>query len=202
MSASTSLPGYFSNIWSGLATTLIGMSITIRYFFKKPVTVQYPEETMPIAPRYRGFHYLEQDLCIACRACEKACPIDCIEIRFVRHPGGVNEWYEFSIDYNKCMFCELCCFPCPKACIHMGREFSFVKYDRKELVLDLMTWEGLRGVDHDAIKEAAEEKKRKVAAMAAKKAAKEKAAKEEAAKEEADKKAPKKAPEKDEGDKD
>lgn len=166
-----SLGRWLLNIWEGVSSTLIGMSVTFSYFFKKPVTYQYPEERMPVAPRYRGLHYLEQDLCIACRQCEKACPIDCIEIRFARHPGSVNEWFEFTLDYNKCMFCELCCFPCPKACIHMGREYSLVKYDRNELVTDLLTWHGLRDVDHTTIKEAVEEKKRKAAEAAAKKKA-------------------------------
>ena len=181
-----SLSRWFGNVWDGLSSTLTGMAITIRYFFQKPVTVEYPEETMPIAPRYRGLHYLEQDICIACRVCEKACPIDCIEIRFTRHPGNVNEWFEFSLDYNKCMFCELCCYPCPVECIHMGKEFSIVKYDRKELVQDLMTWSGMREKDENTIQEAIEEKKRKAAEAAAKKKAKAEAdAKKKAAEEKA-----------------
>ncbi len=174
--------GWVRNLWDGVFSTMVGMGITIRYFFTKPVTVQFPEEKMEVAPRYRGIHYLEQDLCIACRVCEKACPIDCIEIRFKRHPGGVNEWFEFSLDYNKCMFCELCCIPCPKSCIHEGREYSMVRYDRSELVLDLLTWKGMREVDLRTIKEAEEEKKRKAAEAAARRAA-EKAKKEAAAKE-------------------
>jgi NADH-quinone oxidoreductase subunit I len=162
---------YIKTVWAGLSTTLVGMGITFRYIWTKPVTVQYPEERMNIAPRYRGIHYLEQDLCIACRACEKACPIDCIEIRFERHPGSVNEWYEFSLDYNKCMFCELCCFPCPKTCIHMGREFSLVKYHRNELVHDLLTWTGMRDLDRDTVAKAEEAKRKKAEAAAAKKKA-------------------------------
>ncbi|MEZ5988917.1 MAG: 4Fe-4S dicluster domain-containing protein [Planctomycetota bacterium] len=127
MRARSPVTRYFRNLWSGFFTTLVGMRITIQYFFTKTVTFQYPEQRMPIAPRYRGIHYLEQDLCIACRVCERACPIDCIEIRFERHPGSVNEWFEFSLDYNKCMFCELCCHPCPTTCIHMGRRCALVK---------------------------------------------------------------------------
>ncbi len=170
------------HLWDAVYTCLIGMGITIRYLFAKPVTLQYPEERMDVAPRYRGIHYLEQDLCIACRVCEKACPIDCIEIRFKRHPGGVNEWFEFTLDYNKCMFCELCCMPCPKDCIHEGREYSMVRYDRAELVHDLLTWKGLRDVDRETIRKAEEEKKRKAAEAAARRKA-------EKAKAEAQKKA-------------
>jgi NADH-quinone oxidoreductase chain I len=159
------------NIKEALWSTMVGMGITFRHIFKKPVTYQYPEDVVPVATRYRGMHFLEQDKCIACRACEKACPVDCIEIRFLRHPGSVNEWFEFSLDYNKCMFCELCCSPCPEDCIHEGKEFGFARYERSELVVDLTTWKGLRDVDHERIKEAEEEKKRKAAAMAAKKKA-------------------------------
>ena len=178
---------WLGNIKDALWSTMVGMGITFRHIFKRPVTYQYPEDVVPVATRYRGMHFLEQDKCIACRACEKACPVDCIEIRFLRHPGSVNEWFEFSLDYNKCMFCELCCSPCPEDCIHEGKEFGFARYDRSELVVDLTTWKGLRDVDHQRIKEAEEEKKRKAAAMAAKKkaAAEKKAAEAKAAAEKA-----------------
>jgi NADH-quinone oxidoreductase chain I len=165
------LSRWLRNIVDTVRTTVIGMSITIKYFFTKPVTYEYPEQRMPVAPRYRGLHYLEQDICIACRVCEKACPIDCIEIRFERHPGNVNEWFEFSLDYNKCMHCELCCYPCPVDCIHMGREYSLVKYDRSELIVDLMTWDGMRDKDHVTIQAAIDKKKKKAEEAAAKKAA-------------------------------
>ena len=171
MEAQSTISGYLNNLWAGVSSTLIGMGVTIRYFFSKTVTFQYPEEKMPIAPRYRGIHFLEQDLCIACRICEKACPIDCIEIRFTRQPGNINQWFEFSLDYNKCMFCELCVYPCPVVCIHMGKEFNLVKYDRNELVLDLLTWKGLRGVDETAIQKAKDDKAKKALEAVAKKAA-------------------------------
>ena len=62
----TPVADYFKNIWGALSTTVAGMKITGRYFFQKPVTIQYPDEQMPIPDRYRGIHYLEQDKCIEC----------------------------------------------------------------------------------------------------------------------------------------
>ena len=49
-----SFSGWFRNIYDAVTTSLVGMSITIRYFFTKPVTVEYPEERLPVAPRYRS----------------------------------------------------------------------------------------------------------------------------------------------------
>ena len=37
---------------------LKGMAITFKHIFRKPVTVSYPEERLPLAPRYRGLHML------------------------------------------------------------------------------------------------------------------------------------------------
>ncbi len=118
------------------------MRITGKYLLQKPITVQYPDERLPIPDRYRGIHYLEQEKCIDCLACARACPIDCIEMEAVRH-GKELEWVSFTLDYQKCMFCELCVYPCPKDCIHMGTEFAFVTFDRSELKHDLLSFKGM-----------------------------------------------------------
>ena len=91
----------------------------------------------------------------------------------IRH-GKELEWVSFTLDYQKCMFCELCVYPCPKDCIHMGTEFAFVTYDRSELNHDLLSY---RGMSRDAkirMVEADKKKAEKEAKKAAEKAAKEK----------------------------
>ena len=169
--------GYLHNVWYTLKSTLVGMRITGRYLLQKPITVQYPDERLPIPNRYRGIHYLEQEKCINCLACARACPIDCIEMDAVRH-GKELEWVSFTLDYQKCMFCELCVYPCPKDCIHMGTEFAFVSYDRSEFNHDLLSFKGMareakvRMVEAEKKKKAKEEaKKAKELAEAAAKAA-------------------------------
>ncbi len=163
--------GYWQNVFKAVTSTAVGMGITLRHFFARTTTVQYPDEKLVTDDRYRGIHYLEQDLCICCNACAKACPVDCIEMEAVRH-GKELEWHQFSLDYQKCMFCELCCYPCPKDCIHMGREYALVTEDRGSLDMDLLTWKGLT-----------EEQKVRIAAAEAKKAAKAAAKKKKAAEE-------------------
>jgi len=170
---------YVKNCVDTLVTTLVGMRITGKYLLQKPITVQYPDERLPIPNRYRGIHYLEQEKCIDCLACARACPIDCIEMDAVRH-GKELEWISFTLDYQKCMFCELCVYPCPKDCIHMGTEFAFVSYDRSEFVHDLLSYRGMsrdaktRMLEAEVKKKAKEEaKKAKEAAKAAAQAAKE-----------------------------
>jgi len=167
---------YVKNCVDSVVTTLIGMRITGKYLLQKPITIQYPDERLPIPNRYRGIHYLEQEKCIDCLACARACPIDCIEMDAVRH-GKELEWVSFTLDYQKCMFCELCVYPCPKDCIHMGTEYAFVSYDRSEFVHDLLSYQGMsrdakaRMITAQEKKKAKEEAKRaKALAEAAEKA--------------------------------
>ena len=175
----SSVNNYVKNVVDTLKTTFAGMKITGKYLLQKPITVQYPDERLPIPNRYRGIHYLEQEKCINCLACARACPIDCIEMDAIRH-GKELEWISFTLDYQKCMFCELCVYPCPKDCIHMGTEFAFTTYDRSEFVHDLLSFKGMareaktRMIEAEAKKKAkAEAKAAKAAAEAAKKAAEE-----------------------------
>jgi len=170
MSAPITARVYFQNIWDSLYTTYAGMKVTGRYLMQKPITVQYPDERLPIPDRYRGIHYLEQEKCINCLACARACPIDCIEMDAVRHHKEL-EWIKFTLDYQKCMFCELCVYPCPKDCIHMGTEYALVTYDRSELNHDLLSFKGMSRDARIRMKEAEEKKKAKEAAKAAKAAA-------------------------------
>ncbi len=163
----TATKEYIGNIWDALKSTVVGMRITGKYLLKKPITVQYPDERLPIPDRYRGIHYLEQEKCIDCLACARACPIDCIEMDAIRH-GKELEWVSFTLDYQKCMFCELCVYPCPKDCIHMGTEFALVTTDRSELNFDLLSYKGMAREAKIRMREA---DAKKAAKEAAKKAA-------------------------------
>ncbi len=142
---------YFGNIGSALGSALKGMRITLRYFTSEDaITVQYPRERTEPPPSYRGVHILEQEKCIDCQLCAKACPVDCIEIESIHH-GRVLEWTKFSIDYKKCIFCEFCIPPCPKDCIHMTSEYEMATADNDAMVEDLLTWTGLRPEDQKSI---------------------------------------------------
>ncbi|HWE96182.1 MAG TPA: NADH-quinone oxidoreductase subunit I [Tepidisphaeraceae bacterium] len=139
-----SAPGYFRNIYDTVVSIAIGMKITLKYCFQKTVTVQYPEQRLTFAPRYRGIHEFEADQCIACDLCAKACPVDCIYIdktaprkidkKTGKATGG--ELLRFAIDYSKCLFCALCTEPCPTECIHMGKLHDLSCYSREDVVVE------------------------------------------------------------------
>ena len=65
-----------------LLELLSGMALTLRYFFKPKVTVNYPYEKGPLSPRFRGEHALRrypngEERCIACKLCQAVCPAHC-----------------------------------------------------------------------------------------------------------------------------
>jgi NADH-quinone oxidoreductase subunit I len=64
---------------------LKGLSVTQRNWFRKSVTLEYPEEKTPQSPRFRGLHALRrypngEERCIACKLCEAVCPALAITI--------------------------------------------------------------------------------------------------------------------------
>jgi NADH-quinone oxidoreductase subunit I len=137
-------PGYVRQVFDALVSIAIGMRITLKYLFVRPVTIQYPFEKLAFAPRYRGIHEFEADKCIACDQCAKACPVDCIYIeksapRKIDKATGKatgGELLRFAIDYQKCMFCALCTEPCPTDCIHMGKLHDMSAYNRQDMIVE------------------------------------------------------------------
>jgi NADH-quinone oxidoreductase subunit I len=145
----TTVRDYFANIYDTAVSCFIGMKITLKYCFQKTVTVNYPEQKLSFAPRYRGVHEFEANKCIACDMCAKACPVDCIYIdksgprRIDRKTGIIDEadpkngqLLRFAIDYSKCLFCALCTEPCPTVCIHMGKLHDLSSYTREGAVVE------------------------------------------------------------------
>src|SRR5215510_10921741 len=60
-----------------------GFATTFRHMFKKPVTVNYPYQKVPVFPKYRGKQVLMRDengleKCVFCGMCEEACPVSAI----------------------------------------------------------------------------------------------------------------------------
>src|SRR5881409_986544 len=62
-----------------------GLKVTLRHFFRRKVTMQYPEEKWVVPEGYRGAPYLVKDQdgntkCVSCQLCEFVCPPKAIKI--------------------------------------------------------------------------------------------------------------------------
>jgi NADH-quinone oxidoreductase subunit I len=101
-----------------LLELLRGLAVTGRYFFKKKITVQFPEEFTPISPRFRGLLALRrypngEERCIACKLCEAVCPALAITIEAQAREDGSRRTTRYDIDMFKCINCGLCEESCP-----------------------------------------------------------------------------------------
>ncbi len=147
--------GYFFEI-------LRGSWITSRHFFvnmwfhtlkvlgiktkrRGAVTIQYPEEKKPIAPRHRSLHRMMtredgRPRCVACMLCLTVCPSECIYIEAAEDQDPEIQKYpaKFIIDLSRCCFCGFCVEACPEDAIRMdtGR-IELATYSREDLVYDL-----------------------------------------------------------------
>ena len=108
------------------------------------VTVQYPEERLPVAEAARNFPFLIYDgvdqeeglLCVACQICEKERPPRCIHIEKSKDKKpdfiGKQQFYPavFDIDVSVCMSCQICVEVCPFDAIRMDNNFELSTDDR------------------------------------------------------------------------
>ena len=124
-----------------LREILSGLGMTLRYFFKRKVTINYPYKKSPLSPRFRGEHALRrydngEERCIACKLCEAVCPAQAITIEAEITPDGSRLTARYDIDMIKCIYCGLCQESCPVDAIVEGPNFEFATYTRAELMYD------------------------------------------------------------------
>ena len=149
----TIVKSYEPTFWDKLYLPALakGLMVTLKHFFRKKVTIQYPEEKYVPPDGYRGLHRLNKYpdgriRCVACEMCSAACPADCIHI--VPGPSPWEDGKErypvrFDIDLLRCIFCGFCEMACPEEAIELTEIYDFSNYTRDDLLIDK---EGLLGV--------------------------------------------------------
>lgn len=125
---------------------LNGMRITFSHFFKKKVTINYPEEKRPFSGVYRGQHVLKRDdagaeRCTACGLCAVACPAEAITMVASERKKGEEALYReekyasvYEINMLRCIFCGLCEEACPKEAIFLTDRIVPSTFTRNEFV--------------------------------------------------------------------
>jgi NADH-quinone oxidoreductase subunit I len=145
-----------------LPAVIGGLRVTLRHFFQKPVTMQYPEERWVVPAGYRGAPYLVRDQegrtkCVSCQLCEFVCPPKAIRItppgpEANAAVGNVEKLpLEFEINMLRCIFCGLCQEVCPEEAIFLMRDYSLVGTSREEMIYNKEKLLGLGGVHQDPI---------------------------------------------------
>lgn len=116
-----------------------GIWITMQYFFRRKVTLNYPFEKGSLSPRFRGEHALRryisgEERCISCKLCEAICPAQAItidsEIRF----DNSRKTTRYDIDLTKCIFCGFCQEACPVDAIVETPNFEYSTETRQQLI--------------------------------------------------------------------
>jgi len=140
-------PGAARTAWRAFRETLRGMKTTFGRIPEGPVTVQYPEEKVPVYPRFRGRHKLHRfedtglEKCVGCSLCAAACPADCIRVVAAentpsnRVSAGERYAAVYEINLARCIFCGYCEEACPVGAITLGPRYDISDYDMRKLIV-------------------------------------------------------------------
>ena len=123
-----------------------GLSITMKHFFRKPVTIAYPEQKREYSENFRGMHSLKRDengkeRCTACGLCALSCPAEAITMTAAERQKGEENLYReekyaavYEINMLRCIFCGLCEEACPNEAIYLDGPHVPSDYLRKDFI--------------------------------------------------------------------
>jgi len=117
-----------------------GLVVTQTHFFRRKITVLYPEEKTPQSGRFRGKHALRrypngEERCIACKLCEAVCPALAITIDSVQREDGTRRTTRYDIDLFKCIYCGFCEEACPVDSIVETRVYEYHFENREDAIM-------------------------------------------------------------------
>lgn len=102
---------------------------------RKPMTVRFPKESIPIPDGYRGEHEYDIDECAGCGLCASICPNRAIEmVKAPEERKGVYPKLYPQIDLGKCCFCGLCQDRCPKGAITLSKNVFLSTFDPSTVI--------------------------------------------------------------------
>lgn len=124
---------------------LRGLFIVLKYSFRRPVTLRYPEEKRKLPARSRGRHYLTKwedgkERCVACELCAIVCPSQAIYVKPAENTPdnqvsrGERYSKDFQINMLRCIYCGYCEEACPTGAIILSNEYELSSYNREDLI--------------------------------------------------------------------
>ena len=136
---------YFSGLFGGVKSLCVGLKTTMREYFTKKITEQYPENRneLQMFDRFRGSLVMphnenNEHKCVGCGLCQMACPNDTIKVEseFYEDADGKKKKRLTRYEYNlgSCMFCQLCTRACPHGAITFDQSFENAVFERARLV--------------------------------------------------------------------
>ena len=136
---------YVKDTLTGFYSLLAGLGVTIRYFVKPIVTVQYPREKIAMSPRYRGHteFIIDEETgthrCNACENCARTCPSGVITVTGAKLAGTKKKRaVTYVLDYSLCSLCGLCVEVCPTKALKFSNEYRLAEYSRQEMQIDVI----------------------------------------------------------------
>jgi NADH-quinone oxidoreductase subunit I len=136
---------YFSLLYIGTKSLLIGLGVTFRALLRPAVTVHYPRQKIAISPNFRGHTMLVRDpetgshRCIVCMMCDQDCPSNCITVIGEKLEGEKKKTLTgYRLDFTKCSLCGICVEVCPTQALDFSDEYELAGFSREEYHFELL----------------------------------------------------------------
>jgi len=128
----------------GVWSLAVGLGVTGRHMLRRRVTIYYPHER-PDTSKWGGpielvtFPETLTHDCIACNACVRICPSECITVEGERPEGSKKmRATRFVLDFSMCSLCGLCVEVCPTDTLRYSTRYDEATYTRAATYNDLL----------------------------------------------------------------